>query len=302
MWPLTVLSSPVPCYRPQFDLEDSLSYRACSVPLKRVDHLLSDSDTMTVPEYQAFPEGNPAKDWETAPLHMCSKKRMDFIAKELYKIPETAKLTKDPLYRAIFDHMLTEQECATCVAACRPDIHPFLPIEDPPPNLRNSGRMSPSSFVRLNDSSSDTNLGASGSGSASNTPLFEGQPGHQRSIAVLETLQSRVNAGAIIHGVVEDTFATDFDMEQSLQDEEDRIQAEIDKEAQEHAKRREAEKHKAKKKADSSASFELRRKALEDRLRAKAKETQSSLETAHRAEVQPKLPTLICPIRSWSRA
>ena len=244
---------------------------------------------MTVPEYQAFPEGNPAKDWQTVPLHMCSKKRMDFIAKEIYKIPETSKLSKDPLYRAIFDHMLQEQECTTCASSCRPDVHPFLPIEDPPTegSLRNSGRMSPSSFVRLNDNSVDTNLGASGSGGDANShPLFDGQPHQPRSMAVLETLQSRVNAGAIIHETVDDVFASEFDMDGALDEEEARINAELEKEAQEQTQRREAEKEKAKKKADSSASFELRRKALEDKLRAKARETQQSLEASHRAEVQ----------------
>ena len=43
-------------------------------------------------------------------LHMCTKKHMDYIAKVLYKIPNKSRLTKEPLYRAIFDHMITEKE------------------------------------------------------------------------------------------------------------------------------------------------------------------------------------------------
>ena len=77
------------------------------------------------PAYQAFPEGNPAKDWEIAALHLCSKKRMDHLAKEVYKIPNASKLTKEPLYHAIFDRMVQEQECARCFGNCKPDTHEF---------------------------------------------------------------------------------------------------------------------------------------------------------------------------------
>ena len=58
-------------------------------------------------------------------------------------------------------------------------------------------------------------------------------------MAVLETLQSRVNAGAIVHETVDDVFASDFDMDEALDEEEARITAELEKEAQEQETRRE---------------------------------------------------------------
>ena len=58
---------------------------------------------------------NPlAKDWVESLLQNCSKERMMHIAKEIYKLPNASSLNKEPLYHAIFNHMLTIQVCTHC--------------------------------------------------------------------------------------------------------------------------------------------------------------------------------------------
>ena len=66
------------------------------------------------------------KDWAESLLQNCSKERMLVIAKQL-QIPNTNNLTKEPLYHAVFNHMLTIQDCALCVWDCDPTKHVFPP-------------------------------------------------------------------------------------------------------------------------------------------------------------------------------
>ena len=53
------------------------------------------------------------KDWAESLLQNCSKERMLIIAKQ-FLITTSASLTKEPLYHALFNHMLTIQDCTVC--------------------------------------------------------------------------------------------------------------------------------------------------------------------------------------------
>ena len=70
------------------------------------------------------------KDWAESLLQNCSKDRMLFISKQ-FLIPNTNSLTKEPLYHAVFDHMLTIQDCSQCGGSCDPKNHVFHCNEPP---------------------------------------------------------------------------------------------------------------------------------------------------------------------------
>ena len=71
------------------------------------------------------------KDWEESLLQNCSKERMQSIARQ-YTLPNATSLTKEPLYHAVFSHMLTIRFCFKCGGECDPMKHMFPPSKDPP--------------------------------------------------------------------------------------------------------------------------------------------------------------------------
>ena len=74
-----------------------------------------------------------AKDWAESLLQDCSKDRMLAISKQ-FLIPNTNTLTKEPLYHAVFDHMLTIPDCIQCGGDCDPTKHVFH-CNEPPAHL-----------------------------------------------------------------------------------------------------------------------------------------------------------------------
>ena len=64
------------------------------------------------------------KDWTESLLQNCFKDRMLRISKQ-FLIPKTNRLTRESLYHAVFDHMLTIQDCTQCGGNCDPTKHVF---------------------------------------------------------------------------------------------------------------------------------------------------------------------------------
>ena len=71
-----------------------------------------------------------AKDWDPSFLHNCTVMRMRNIAKNYKDV--NRQLAKPQLFRAIFDAMVLEQQCAVCRGNCDPVAHVFIPTENPP--------------------------------------------------------------------------------------------------------------------------------------------------------------------------
>ena len=76
-------------------------------------------------------KGSTANNWEPAALHNFTKERMLNIARA-FELANTLSLNKDPLFRAIYDHMLTVQDCTICRGECQPTDHLFPAIYAPP--------------------------------------------------------------------------------------------------------------------------------------------------------------------------
>ena len=59
-------------------------------------------------EYPPLAEGSDrASNNEIAILQKCTHARMQIIAKDVYQLGGVSRLTKEPLYKAIYNHMLT---------------------------------------------------------------------------------------------------------------------------------------------------------------------------------------------------
>ena len=58
---------------------------------------------------------------------------------EWYQLQGTFRFTKEPLYRVIFYHMLTEQECPRCIGRLIPSTDQFLSIDGVPPRHSSTG-------------------------------------------------------------------------------------------------------------------------------------------------------------------
>ena len=71
-----------------------------------------------------------------------------------YSLPNTTSLTKEPLYRAVFDHMQTIQDCVQCRGECDPAKHMFLPSKEAPTDR--SPDSSPSAKSRKTRSANNT--------------------------------------------------------------------------------------------------------------------------------------------------
>ena len=96
---------------------------------------MTGQDGEIVPEtiYPTLADPNStAKAWEDAPLHMCTAARMSAIAKDFELSRDIYTLNKEPLYHAIYNHMLTQQECESCKGNCNPTEHIFPDLEAPP--------------------------------------------------------------------------------------------------------------------------------------------------------------------------
>ena len=54
-----------------------------------------------------------AKNWEDALLQDCGERRMKVIAKD-YALTGYSSLTKEQVFKLVFNHMLTVQDCTPC--------------------------------------------------------------------------------------------------------------------------------------------------------------------------------------------
>ena len=141
-----------------------------------------DGETPTDTVYPTLADPNStAKAWEPAPLHMCTAARMASIAKDFDLSRDIYTLNKEPLFHAVYNHMMTVQSCTTCKGDCNPTEHifpateappkdrvpPRTPVTSPPPTggrqpgagFGGSGTaLSPNSRVVQNDISNDLDL------------------------------------------------------------------------------------------------------------------------------------------------
>ena len=168
---------------------DRFRPRACSVVLPRllgviVRHRYSRPE-MAVDDYPPLADpNNIAKNWMDALLQNCGVPRMKLIAAD-YGLTGYSRMAKEDLFKLLFNHMLTLQECEVCQGDCDPNGHIFKATEAPPENVsppptarnsRSTSRTSPSSFVGQNDNSKDNPVTDS-DGNPIRQPLYTGQPG-----------------------------------------------------------------------------------------------------------------------------
>ena len=83
-----------------------------------------------------------AKNWMDALLQDCGERRMKQIAKD-FALTGYSNLQKEPLFKFLFNHMLTVQDCGVCGGDCDPLTHKFPAIEAPPTGARKSPSPSP---------------------------------------------------------------------------------------------------------------------------------------------------------------
>ena len=156
--------------------------------------------------YPPLAEGSDkANNSEPAVLSRCTHARMQSIAKDVYVLSGVSRLTKEPLYHAIYNHMLTIEDCEQCKGNCNPVSHSFLPlleITSPmhSPNGRSTRQnaVSPQSMVRTADNSNDAPVGES-----SSMQLYDDQPTIEENNGISPhispqqplNLQCRVNMG-----------------------------------------------------------------------------------------------------------
>ena len=77
-------------------------------------------------DYPEFPKTTtPAS--ESALLHNCMKDRMLAIAKDLYSLTGLSRLNKEDIFKAVYNHMLTIDDCDQCDGDCNPIAHEFPP-------------------------------------------------------------------------------------------------------------------------------------------------------------------------------
>ena len=111
---------------------------------------------------------------------------MKHIAKE-FSLTGYSGMQKEPLFKMLFNHMLTIIDCTICGGDCNPLTHKFPATEAPPSshsdktpspkNLRTkkTNNTSPSSLVTQNDSSKDRPV--SDNATSGGNQLYVGQPG-----------------------------------------------------------------------------------------------------------------------------
>ena len=63
-----------------------------------------------------------AKNWQDALLQDCGERRMKQIAKD-YGLSGYSGMQKEPLFKLLFNHMLTIQDCVPCDGDCLSLIH-----------------------------------------------------------------------------------------------------------------------------------------------------------------------------------
>ena len=254
-----------------------------------------------------YPPANPtnAKNWEPALLNACSSRRLLMIAAE-FELTGYSRLHKEELFRFIYDHMLTEQECTVCEGRCVPTEHVFQPHEAVPTSQSQNGAptgSSPNSRVRAADNSVDTPLGTGGGFQ----PLYPGQldpslqsGSTQQNMSVVESIQ-------IGSRVVDETFNTpaesdEFDdsieldttvtpseeeVRAALQADADKFQQELDLIEKGHDERRRARIEKAKQAAAASGptlaeQIKLQRLAQQEAMKKK----REAKDATTRAQIQ----------------
>ena len=126
---------------------------------------------------------NIAKDWMDALLQDCGERRMKRIAKD-FGLTGYSHMKKEELFRFLFNHMQTVQNCLTCQDNCDPNEHMFKATELPPEgaiispggtrSTRANPRASPASLVAQQDASKDKPV--NDQTSESDNPLYTGQP------------------------------------------------------------------------------------------------------------------------------
>ena len=179
---------------------------------------------------------------------------MKQIAKD-FALTGYSNLQKEPLFKFLFNHMLTVQDCGVCGGDCDPLTHKFPAIEAPPTGARKSpspspkqtrhgkkpANTSPTSLVTQHDNSKDKPVGDDTT--TENNQLYVGQPGAGQSTSSSPSphldkspripLRERIATGGR-------TFQPD-EMLQDLQAHQKRVQSELDKAAREEEERREQE-------------------------------------------------------------
>ena len=247
-----------------------------------------DGDTPTYP--QLAEKGSTANNWEPAALHNCTKERMLAIAKD-FELENTSGLNKVPLFKAIYNHMLTVQACTICEGDCNPTEHLF-PANCAPPaketaptptnvttprgSRRGAGELSPNSRLIQNDESPDELLGdlmADGG-------LFEGQ-----NVETPEVEEVSL-ADNIIRGAMGVTQSFPRLTLRDIAKDQERIRKEMERKEKEDDERREKELAAKRSKQPSQASIKA---AIKDKRteatklylqRKKAKEAQHKKDLA----------------------
>ena len=260
--------------------------------------------------------GNTAKAYEDAPLHRCTAARMVIIAKD-YDLPrDIYTLNKEPLFHAIYDHMLTDQGCTTCLGNCKPTEHifpaleappkerttPRTPVTSPPPTGGGTGgrsgtgnNLSPNSRIIQNDNSLDLDLG-----NPANPALFEGQMLSDALSDEVLSLADNVNQGAMN---IRNTRTYQRLTLDDIAKDQERIRAALDKQEKEDDARRKRELAAKKKSKEPSQAQILA--AIKDKRKEAAKlyqERKARKEAQHQRDLAAAEPqSRVIPVNQRSR-
>ena len=272
---------------------------------------MTDGDVTDTGVIYPPPNATLAKSWEPACLNACSSKKLLAIAGE-YDLSGYSRLHKEELFRFIYDHMLTKQECTVCEGQCRPNTHLFQPHEAVPTSVSQSGvppellspgqrgpGTSPNFRVRQSDVSPDIPLGGGGGFH----PLYPGQPDpsqqsastHQQSIVENIQIGARVNdetfnepegLSDLDNSLNLDDTVTDAFTRSTLRAEAEKFQAELDSIEKGDDDRRRARVEKAKQAASAGPTLAQQIEKQRAAQREAMKKRNEEKDAAARAEIQ----------------
>ena len=173
---------------------------------------------------------------------------MKAIAKD-FGLTGYSSITKEQVFKMLFNHMTTVEDCGICQGDCDPLKHIFPATEEAPPShsqsspnagrtTRTKGGVSPQSVVLRHDKSKDKPVGETGS----NASLYEDQPegenGNEASPHIDASpklpLRQKVAAGGR-------TFQPDETLAAELAENEKRVQETLDAAEAEEEERRSRE-------------------------------------------------------------